>query len=124
MADVILYVGYDENNYSSQKTVPVKVLNGALVFGVPVSSGTDRSATVGTGSVALMGANLGRRLFYVKNDSAINIWINPSATAVATPGGGNIKVPAGGGYFECEYSSGAWSVIAESAGASFTAREF
>lgn len=124
MADVLLYIGYDETNYGVQKTIPVKVLNGAFLSGVPVSTGTDRSATAGSASTALMGANLARRLFYVKNDSAINIWINPSATATATPGGGNIKVPAGGGYFECEYSSGAWSVIAETAGAAFTAREF
>ena len=124
MADVLLYIGYDDTNYGVQKTIPVKVLNGAFLSGVPVSTGTDRSGAAGTNSASLMGANLARRLFYIKNDSAINIWINPSLTAVATPGGGNIKIPAGGGYFECEYSSGAWSVIAESAGATFTAREF
>lgn len=124
MADVLLYIGYDENNLGIAKNVAVKVVDGSFLMGTPTSRGIDRSGVAGTTSSSLMGVNTSRRRFYIKNDSAINIWINPSVSAAATPGGGNIKIAANGGYFEFGFSDGAWSVIAESVGAAFTAREF
>ncbi len=87
-------------------------------------AGTDRSVTATTTSQQFMAANTARRMFYLKNDAAVDVWINPSATAVATAGGGNIKIPAGGGYFDIAGATGAWSIIAASATAAITAREF
>lgn len=87
------------------------------------TTGTDRSASVGTSSGQLMPANASRTRFFVKNDSANAIWINLGGTAVAAAGGGNIKVAASGGYFELAGYSGAVNAIAETGAVNITARE-
>jgi hypothetical protein len=90
----------------------------------PTSAGTNRSATATTTSAALMAANTLRSKFFVRNDSAIDVWINLGAAAVATPGGGNIKVAANGGHFEFTGHNGVVNIIAASATAAVTAREY
>jgi hypothetical protein len=88
------------------------------------AGGTDRSITASTTSQLLMPANTARRRFYVKNDSTIDVWLNPVSPAAASAGAGNIKVPANGGYFELENSTSAWYIIAVSGSPAITAREF
>ena len=91
------------------------------------TTGTDRSITASTTSQQLMAANTARKGFYVKNDTAIDVYINPGATAVATAGGGNIKVAASGGYYVSEPTfptSSAINIIAASGTPAVTAREF
>lgn len=122
--DVIPIPGVDDAARGTKKTIDVAVVGGALVTALPTAAGTDRSLTIGTTSLQLMPANTARRRFYVKNDTATDVWINPGAAAVATAGGGNIKVPANGGYFELGFSTSAWQIIAAAAGATITAREF
>lgn len=119
----------DDVILNTDGSVPVAIVSAAsspaaAATAAGAAPGTDRSGTAGTSSSALMAANAARRNFYIKNDSTIDIWINPSATATATAGNGNIKVPANGGYFEQAFSTSAWSVIAASATAAYTAREF
>lgn len=87
-------------------------------------AGTDRSITATTTSAQLMAANTTRTKFFIKNDTAVDVWINFGAAAAATPGGGNMKILANGGYFEFEGSSSAISIIAASTTAAITAREF
>lgn len=98
---------------------------GTFTTGAPIT-GTDRSATVTTTASVLMAANASRHGFYVVNDSAVDVYINPGATATATPGSGNIKVDANGGRYESGNftMAGAISIIAVSATAAITAREF
>lgn len=86
-------------------------------------TGTDRSITATTTSQQLMAANTTRLKFYVKNDSGIDVWINLGATAVASAGSGNIKIPANGGYFELSGYSGAVNIIAASTTAAVSSRE-
>jgi len=98
---------------------------GAYTVAAP-STGTDRSITASTTSQQLMAANSARHGFYIKNDTAIDVWINIGATAVATAGGGNIKIAANGGYFESPAAvtpSAAINIIAASATPAITARE-
>lgn len=85
----------------------------------------NRSATVGTTATTLMNANPGRQGWKIKNDSTGDIWINFDATATATPGGGNFKIPPGG-YLASEpgfIETGAMSAIGSAAGLAITARE-
>lgn len=90
------------------------------------SAGVDRSVTTSTTSSQLMAANTARRGLFIANDTAIDVWINFGATAVATAGGGNIKIGANGG----RYESGAFTpstainIIATSGTPAITAREF
>lgn len=91
---------------------------------VGASVGTDRSITATISSAQLMAANTARRKFFVKNDTAIDIWINFGAAAVAVAGAGNLKVAANGGYFEFEGSVLAINIIAASGTPAITAREF
>lgn len=88
------------------------------------STGTDRSATVTTTSAQLMPAAAKRKRLFIKNDSATDVWVNFGATAAATPGSGNVKVPANGGYFENEGYSGVVNAIVAIGTAALTAREF
>lgn len=124
MADVLYYLGYDEANLGQQKSVPVRVINGGFQFSQPLGDGTDRSTTAGTANTQFMAANPTRAKFYIKNDGTVDIWIRPASPAVATAGGGNIKVPANGGYFELAGSTSSWNVISGGAATPFTAREF
>lgn len=90
----------------------------------PPSTGTDRSITATTTSQQLMAANALRTKFFIKNDTAIVVWINMGATAVAAAGGGNIAIAANGGFFEFTGASGVINIIAASTTAAVTAREF
>ena len=73
-------------------------------------------------------ASLVRRLakVYLKNDTAIDVWFNIGGTAVAQAGGGNLRLPANGGYFESGSTTPAEavSIIAASGTPAITAREF
>lgn len=90
------------------------------------SAGVDRSVTTSTTSSQLMAANTARRGLFIVNDTAIDVWINFGATAVAAAGAGNIKIGANGG----RYESGAFTpstainIIAASGTPAITAREF
>ena len=90
------------------------------------SAGVDRSVTTSTTSSQLMAANTARRGLFIVNDTAIDVWINFGATAVAAAGSGNIKIGANGG----RYESGAFTpstainIIAASGTPAITAREF
>jgi len=120
----------DDVILNSDGSVPVAVVSStssspaAAATAAGAGPGTDRSGTASTTSSVLLAANTARRNFYIKNDAAVDIYINPSATATAAAGSGNIKVPANGGYFEQQFSTGQWSVIAASTTAAYTAREF
>lgn len=86
------------------------------------NSGTDRSIVATTTSQLLIPFNSSRQSFFVKNDSAIDVWINFGATAVAVAGGGNFKIPANGGYFECDGFNADINIIAASGTPAITAR--
>lgn len=113
----------------AQKTMalssPVVIASDQSVLPVRTAplTGTDRSVTATTTSAALMGANAARTKFFIKNDSAVDVWINFGATAVAAAGSGNMKIAAGG-YFEFAGSASAINIIAASGTAAITAREF
>lgn len=99
---------------------------GTYVVGAP-SAGTDRSITTSVASAQLMAANTSRHGFYIKNDSAIVVWINIGAAAVAAAGSGNIAIAANGGYYESPASvtpSSVVNIIAASATPAITCREF
>lgn len=127
MPDYIYKPGYTVNgNNRVRSDIPIGVMGGALNVVKPPAPGTDRSVVAGVASTQLMAANTARMGFYVKNDTAIDVWINIGAAAVATPGGGNIKIPANGGYFETGsfVPADVVNIIASSATAAITAREF
>lgn len=88
------------------------------------SDGVDRSITATATSSQLMAANPSRTRFFIKNDTATDVWINMGATAVATAGSGNMKILANGGYFEFQGGTSAINIIATSGTAAVTAREF
>lgn len=99
---------------------------GLATQSVPQSTPINRSATVSTTASVLMAANASRKGFVIKNDSAVGIWINPSTTATAVAGGGNIKITAGS-YYASEPNlvwPGAISAIAASATADISAWEW
>lgn len=105
-------------------TVNGVALKGSVMISGDGRSGTDRSITATTTSQVLMAANSGRQKLFVRNDSAVIVWINFGATAVAAAGSGNIPIAATGGYFELSGATGAVNIIAASATAAITAREF
>ncbi|AWI90269.1 hypothetical protein C0214_19620 [Methylobacterium sp. DM1] len=89
------------------------------------SSGTNRSATVGTTAANLWPVNANRQGGWIKNDAATDIWCNYDGTASATPGGGNFKIAASGGFYDTEanfVSTNALSCIGTAATA-ITSRE-
>lgn len=110
---------------TSAASIPVVLASDQAVIPVRTAplTGTDRSVTASTTSAQLMAANTTRTKFFVKNDSAVDVWINFGATAVAAAGSGNMKIAAGG-YFEFAGSSSAVNIIAASGTAAITAREF
>lgn len=124
--------GQADRRVSATDPLPMgAVVNGAAVsttnptpVKTPAVVGTDRSITATTTSQTLMAANAARNNFIIKNDSAVVVWINLGAAAVATAGGGNISIAAGGGYLELAGTSAAINIIAASATAAITAREF
>lgn len=87
-------------------------------------AGVDRSITATTTAQQLMAAMTTRGRFYVKNDTAIDVWINIGGTATAAAGTGNIKLAASGGYYELAGCTDAISIIAASGTPAITAREF
>lgn len=123
MADVYPVRGIDDATLQG-KMINVSLVGGAVATAVQVGVGTDRSIVASVTSQTLLPASAARRRFYVKNDTAIDVWINPGAAATAAAGAGNIKVPANGGYFEFGFSSSAWQIIASSGTPAITAREF
>lgn len=97
------------------------------VVNASVGTGTDRSAATSTSSSTLMAANTSRVGYFIKNDSAIDVWINIGATAVASAGSGNYKIAANGGYLESPAwgcSTAAINIIAASGTPAISAREF
>lgn len=83
----------------------------------------DRSVALAANTqVTLIPINLSRTGFFIKNDSAVDIWINMVGAAAASAGAGNIKIAANG-YFELKGVSNAVSAIATAA-AAITAGEF
>lgn len=110
--------GVMEEDGSYRVTI-VRQLGGSTASSV----GTDRSGTVGTSSATLIPANAARTRFFIKNDSANDIWINFGGTATAAAGSGNLKIAANGGYYEYSGYTGAVNAIAGTASA-VTAREF
>lgn len=127
MPDYIYKPGFTVNGSTRQRAdVAIAVMGGALTIVKPPAAGVDRSIAAGVASAQLMPANTARMGFYVKNDTAIDVWINIGAVAVATPGGGNIKIPANGGYFETGsfVPSDVVNIIAASGSPAITAREY
>ncbi len=89
------------------------------------SAGTNRSATITTTAANLWPANPNRQGGWIKNDAATDIWCNYDGTASATPGGGNFKIAASGGFYDTEanfVSTNALSCIGTAATA-VTSRE-
>lgn len=128
MPDYLILKGYTGPNPAQiqPKDVPVMVTNGVLGVARPTLTGTDRSIVAGVAATQLMAANTARMGFYLKNDTAIDVWFNIGAAAQAQAGGGNIKLPANGGYFESgTFTPGeAISIIAASGTPAITAREY
>ena len=98
----------------------------------PGRSFNDKSLTATATSQVALPKNRARTGWKIKNDSAVDVWIKfvdyetPTAAAVATPGGGNIKIAAGG-YLAAEpngVETGDMSIIAASGTANVTIYEF
>lgn len=109
---------------ASADSQSVVLASDATMPATPGVGATNRSVTAGVASAQLMAANTARRRFIVKNDSAIVVYINLSATATTANGVGNIAVAANGGYFELAGYTGAVSIIAASGTPAITAYEF
>ncbi|MGV7034852.1 hypothetical protein [Methylobacterium symbioticum] len=102
------------------------VANGVPVTNTVRTNGINRSGTIGTTAVELIGPNGNRQGWKIKNDSTGDVWINFDTTATATAGSGNIKVPAGG-YLASEpgfVETGTLSIIGSAAGLAITVREY
>lgn len=105
---------------------PTVLSNEDLAAVLPGKTTTNRSVTASTTAANAMAANTARRGWKVKNDSAVDVWINFAAAAVAAAGTGNIKI-ASGGYLASEpgyVETAAMSIIAASATAAVTIYEF
>jgi hypothetical protein len=87
------------------------------------TTGTSRNITATTTSQSMMSANTARQKFFIRNDSAVDVWINFGGTAVASAGSSNVKI-ATGTSFEFAGYTGAVTIIAASATAAVTGREF
>lgn len=99
------------------------LLAGTLTVKQLTNSGTNRSITATTNTQVLMGANSARLRVIIKNDTAIDVWVNLGGAAVATAGGGNYRVPANGGYLEIAGYTGPIQIIAASSTAAISALE-
>lgn len=128
MPDYIMQPGYTGPSPTqiTPKNVPILVTNGVMSTGRPASQGIDRSTTTSTTAKVILAANDARQGFYLKNDTTIDVWFNIGGTAVATAGGGNMRLPANGGYYETGAfaPTEAVSIIAVSGAPAITAREF
>lgn len=128
MPDYIIMTGYTGPNPSqvTPKNVPLIVNNGIFAVARPTGTGVDRSIVATTAAAVLMPANTARMGFFLKNDTATDVWFNIGGTAVAQAGGGNLRLPANGGYFESGSTTPAEaiSIIAASGTAAITSREF
>lgn len=114
------------NGAQTRKDVPISVSNGAMAVVMPAISGTDRSITATTTAQTIMPANTNRMGFYLKNDTATDAWFNIGGTAQSVAGGGNLRLPANGGYYETGTftPTEAVSLIVGSGTAAITVREF
>lgn len=128
--NVTSYTSGTINATLTRRTAPIGeravFVGGGSINPTLASAGTNRSATVGTTAANLMASNTSRRGYKVKNDCANAIWINLFTTATAVAGSGNIKIPAGGGYYASEpgfVETGAMSAIAETSSCAITASE-
>lgn len=87
---------------------------------------TDRSGTITTGGTAqtLMAANVGRRGFWVQNNSAGDLWIRGDGTAAATQP--SLKLVPGAIYETPPHmvSPGTVSIFGATTAQAFSAREF
>lgn len=87
------------------------------------SAGVNRSITTTLISQTLMAANPQRVNLIIKNDTAVDQFINLGAVAVAVPGGGNYKIAAGG-FFDLDLYTGAVNIISSGVDSAISAREF
>lgn len=119
-------IAVDPGTGTAATALPARtdVTPNAIPVYASAKAGVDRSITATTTAQVLMAAMTTRGRFYVKNDAAVDIWINIGGTATAAAGTGNIKLAAGGGYYELAGCADAVSIIAASATAAVTAREF
>jgi hypothetical protein len=95
----------------------------SIVSGQPVDTLTDRSSTITTGGSAqtLMAANPQRSFFYIQNDSAGDLRVNPFAAASATAG---IRLEPGALLrWDVKTPTGAISVFGATTGQRFQAGE-
>ena len=84
--------------------------------------GIDRSTTTSAVSQTLMAARPGRAYLIIKNDTVVDQYINLGGPAVATPGGGNYKIAAGG-FFDLRGYNGSIDIISSGVAAAISARE-
>lgn len=88
---------------------------------------TNRSGNVAAAAGNLFAANAARAGFAVKNDTAVDIYINPFGAATVANGVGNIRIPALGGYYESPTGAmvaGAISAISASGTVAITAMDW
>lgn len=93
----------------------------------PAGAGTDKSITATTSTQVLMAANTSRIGFFIKNDTAIDVYIAFGIPAVAAAGAGAYKISANGGYLESPpwgVCTSAINIIAASGTPAISAREF
>lgn len=95
----------------------------AVFTKMAVNAGVDKSVTATTTSQLLMAANNSRLKFFIKNDTAIAVYVNFGATAVASAGAGNYQIAPNGGWMELTGVSSAINIIAASTTAAISARE-
>ncbi|MCZ7488158.1 hypothetical protein [Rhizobium rhizogenes] len=118
--------GVPAGRASAANSIPTTQSTEDLAAVLPAKTTTNRSLATSTTAAAAMPANTARRGWKVKNDSAIDVWINFIGTATAVAGSGNLKVAAGAylasepGYVE----TGAMSIIAASGTPAITIYEF
>lgn len=108
-----------------ERGLPISTTNPLGSSGTLRSAGTNRSATVGTTAANLWPVNVNRQGAWIKNDSTADIWCNYDGTAAATPGGGNFRIAANGGFYDTEanfVSTNALSCIS-TASVAITSRE-
>ena len=112
---------------AASASVPTVMSNEDLAATLPARTVTDRSITAGVAAANAMAANASRRGWKIKNDTAIDIWVNFIGAATAVAGSGNMKVAANGGYLASEpacVETGAMSIIAASGTPAVTILEF
>lgn len=122
----VAQTGLPPGRAAAASSVPTVLSNEDLSAVLPGKTTANRSLATSTTAVAAMPSNTSRRGWKVKNDSAIDVWINFTGTATSAAGSGNMKVAAGAylasepGYVE----TAAMSIIAASGTPAITIYEF